>query len=78
MDGAGEGAAGRRDLGLEGKVRVLTPAVASLGLQPPGEGASPSPSAPDPCAILGEPQGLLLWPWTLLGAQSCPEPQEET
>lgn len=78
MDGAGEGAAGRRDLGLEGKVRVLTPAVASLGLQPPGEGASPGPSAPDPCAILGEPQGLLLWPWTLLGAQSCPEPQEET
>lgn len=31
------------DLGLGGKVRVLTPAVVALGLQPPGKGASPAP-----------------------------------
>ena len=78
MDGAGEGAAGGRDLGLGRKVRALTPVVVALGLQPPGEGASPGPSAPDPCAVLGEPRGLLLWPWTFLGAHSCPEPREET
>lgn len=31
------------DLGLGGKVRVLTPTVVALGLQPPGKGASPAP-----------------------------------
>ena len=33
MDGAGEGAAGGRDLGLGGKVRALTPVVVALGLR---------------------------------------------
>lgn len=33
------------DLGLGGKVCVLTPAAVALGLQPPGKGASPGPSA---------------------------------
>ena len=59
VDGAGEGAAGGTDLGLGGKMRVLSPAVVALGLQPPGKGTSPGTSAPDPCAVLGEPRGLL-------------------
>lgn len=50
------------DLGLGGKVCVLTPAAVALGLQPPGKGASPGPSARDRCAVLGEPRA------------SCPDP----
>ena len=59
MDRAGEGAAGGRDLRLGGKVCILNPAVVALGLQPPGKGTSPGTSAPDPCAVLGEPRRLL-------------------
>lgn len=56
---------------------IFTPADATLGQQPPGEGLAPAPLLWKPHAPLGEPQGLLHRPWALLSARSYQEPRED-